>query len=436
MTGAWGAGYRRSMQTEGGSAELGLQYWEMVLSVVQGPYQGREFTFTADTVTAGKAPQNDIPLPDETVSRRHLEIVREGRGYLLRDLGSTNGTFLDGSEIREAFLRSGAQVTCGQTRFRFRAVERRVEVTPWEGGPFEGLVGESAAIRRVFGQVRAVAPLDLTVVLEGEEGSGRRSLAAALHRRSALRESPLHLVDCGALPPGRIEAALLQPGVGALDSREGGTVVIVEPWEIPMPLQGQVAEAIRNRQTPPPAAVAGGSVPRGARRIVAVTARPLDEELARGRLDPELHAVLDRVRIAVPSLRSRPEDGAPALATHLEARGAGRGPALHKEVDRLLGLAAGAGWPGNLRGLLQLGDALVGLTPEAEGGVAGEAPLAATFSREDSFGDAKARFVEEFERRYVAWLLAEHEGNVSRAARAADMDRKHLHRLLKRYGHR
>jgi DNA-binding NtrC family response regulator len=435
------------MKAEGSDTEPGFRYLEMVLTVVQGPYQGRELTFTGDVVTAGKSPENDIPLPDETVSRRHLEIVREGRGFLLRDMGSTNGTFLDGSEIREAFLRNGAQVTLGQTRFRFRAVERRVAAPPWEEGDFDGLVGRSPEMRQAFGLVRAVAPTGLTVVIEGPEGSGRRSLARVLHQRSALRSAPLVVVNCAELPAARLEAALLAPEGGALGRRHGGTVLLLEPWELPAALQGPLAEAIRSRRSPSSSTGKAKEVPPGVRRLVAVTSRPLRDELARGRLDPELHAVLDRVVVKLPPLASRPGEAALVAESWLAQEGVRLLPFVHRQLEWLLSLGEAAGWPGNLRGLRAQVDALVGRLGgsggqahgagglvQGLGAPSGESGL--PFDQSLSFGEQKGRWVEDFERQYVAWLMQLHRGNVSRAARAADMDRKHLHRLLKRHGHR
>lgn len=434
------------MQTEGSTASAAeLSYWEMVLTVVQGPYKGRELTFISDSITAGKAPQNDIHLLDETVSRHHLEIVREGRSYLLRDLGSTNGTFLDGSEIREAYLRTGAQVTLGQTRFKFRAVERRVPVAPWQGGPFEGLWGECSEMRRVFGMIQAVAPLGLTVVLEGEEGSGRRSLAGVLHHLSPLASAPLVVLDCGELPLEQAESALLRPGVGVLDSRGGGTVVLLEPWEIPPNLQGAVAEAIRCRQVPESPGGRSRAASSEDRRIVAATSRFLEDELARGRLSRELFSVLDRVHIRIPPLSERPGDARILLEHFLVAGGVPMDAVPRERLEDLLEAGEAAGFPGNLRALRLQAEAMArrllqggqGLSTGIRGGARGEVLVPdLAFDEGATFGESKQRWVVAFERAFVAWLLEQHGGNVSRASRSADMDRKHLHRLLKRYGHR
>ena len=80
------------------------------LVVVRGAQRGREFIIARDVIRVGKSEDNDLTLNEETVSRTHFEIVRDVKGYLLRDLHSTNGTFLDGAEVREAYIRSGSLI--------------------------------------------------------------------------------------------------------------------------------------------------------------------------------------------------------------------------------------------------------------------------------------------------------------------------------------
>lgn len=423
---------RSDVEPDSPSKRPSFRYWEMLITVVRGPYKGREFVFTTDVVTLGKAPQNDIPLPDETVSRQHMEIQRDAKGYLLRDLGSTNGTFLDGAEIREAFLRNGSQVTVGETRFRFRAVQRRVRTEPFHQDNLDGLVGTGEAMHRAFGLASAVAPLDVMVLILGESGTGRRSLAQVIHRRSALQTLPFALVDCGGEPTARLEKLLFHSRTGALVRVEGGTVALLEPWELPPGLQGRVAEAIRRRRSPLSAGPM--SPPGGGQRFVALSSRDLQSEVDRGRMDEQLCATLDRVRIDLPPLRERPEDLSGLLASFLADLGS-EGTAVGDRVAAALGgMGSCMRWEGNVATLRQAVVAFSAL-PEDQALDVLEitAPDPLTFDPERSFGQNKGRWVETFERRYLEWLLERHGGNVSRAARSADMDRKHLHRLLKRY---
>src|SRR4051812_9248557 len=93
------------------------------LVLIRGPQRGREFVIARDVIRVGKSEDNDLMIPEETVSRSHFEIVRDAKGYLLRDLHSTNGTFLDGAEVREAYIRAGSVITAGTVQLKFQPYE-------------------------------------------------------------------------------------------------------------------------------------------------------------------------------------------------------------------------------------------------------------------------------------------------------------------------
>lgn len=98
-----------------------------VLLVASGPDRGKEILVTGNRFRCGKSPDNDLVIADETVSRYHFEVVEEESGYLVRDVGSTNGTIVDGARIREAYLRSGATVTAGRVRIQVRLPSERAK---------------------------------------------------------------------------------------------------------------------------------------------------------------------------------------------------------------------------------------------------------------------------------------------------------------------
>src|SRR3954454_2713489 len=117
------------------------------LVVIKGAQRGTEFVITGDVIRIGKAPENDLVLADETVSRVHFEIVRDAKGYLVRDLKSTNGTFLDGAEIKEAYIRAGSVVSAGAAQIKFQPFEERIEIFPSEKEALGELVGKSTKMR-------------------------------------------------------------------------------------------------------------------------------------------------------------------------------------------------------------------------------------------------------------------------------------------------
>src|SRR5579883_2191751 len=120
----------------------GLQLSRCKLIVLGGSQKGKELIVEGDVVLRiGKAEGNDLVLPEETVSRFHLEILRQGTDYLVRDLDSTNGTFVDGSRIREAYVRPGSIIRAGTVPIRFVPYEERVEILPSEKNRLGDLVG-------------------------------------------------------------------------------------------------------------------------------------------------------------------------------------------------------------------------------------------------------------------------------------------------------
>ena len=154
------------------------------LLVLSGPDRGREKTIEADLFRIGKSRDNDLVLADETVSRTHCEIVREPKGYLLRDMGSTNGTLLDGAEIKEAWLKPGAVITIGKVELKVRPFSERIEMLPSEADRFGEVVGSGVRMREIFGLLERLGPTDATVLIGGETGTGKDVLARAIHGSS------------------------------------------------------------------------------------------------------------------------------------------------------------------------------------------------------------------------------------------------------------
>jgi DNA-binding NtrC family response regulator len=425
------------------------------LVVIKGPQRGTEFVIAGDVIRVGKAGENDLEITDETVSRVHFEIVRDAKGYLLRDLKSTNGTFLDGAEIKEAYIRAGSVVGAGAVELKFTPFEERIEILPSEKEALGEMVGRSASMREIFGLIERIAPTDATVLIEGETGTGKDMIARALHQLSKRSGAPFIVVDCGAVAGTLIESELfghekgsftgaVAARQGAFELASGGTVFLDELGELSLDLQPKLLRVLEQREL---RKVGGSKTLKVDLRVIAATRKDLRSEVEKGKFREDLYFRLNVVPITAPSLRERRED-IPLLLDHFLTKLAPPGQPPLVLADSTRAALMGHDWPGNVRELrnvieraLALGtDPSVLVSPLGDGPARASSPaghsgeLPAEFEAGLSFRDTKEKWNEAFERRYLTWLLRRAEGNISKAARDADMDRKYLHKLIRKYG--
>ncbi len=430
-----------------------LELPRCALVLLSGPDRGREQTIDREVFRIGKSADNDLVLPDETVSRHHCEIIRESRGYLLRDLGSTNGTLLDGAEIREAYVKPGAIITVGKVELKVRPFAERIELLPSESTRFGEAAGRSIPMREIFGLLERLAPTDATVLLTGETGTGKDVLARSIHASSPRAGRPFLVVDCGAVVASLIESELFghEKGSftgasaqrqGAFELANGGTLFLDEIGELPLDLQPKLLRALEQRAF---RRVGGSKEIRVDIRVIAATKRNLEMEVERGKFREDLFFRLAVVPIEVPPLRERREDVPLLIETLLAGLSDGAEEPLTISTDARDALVA-HDWPGNvreLRNVLERAAYIARATGETQVRLSG-VPFAGKpggwdtsgmppFDANKSYRQCKSEWEEVFEKRYVAWLLDRNEGNISAAAREADMDRKYLHKLAKKH---
>jgi DNA-binding NtrC family response regulator len=427
------------MASAGSAPALLIQ--RVKLTVIEGPDAGRALTLEQDPVSVGSLPESSLPLTDRTVSRRHALILRQPAGYLLRDLGSTNGTSVNGVPVKEAFLPEGALLAFGGTRVRFSLEAERVEVRPSAATRFGELLGESARMREVFGILERVAPTGVTVLIRGETGTGKELVARALHAGSSRRGGPLVVFDCGAVPPNLMESELFghergaftgatAPRTGALEQAHGGTLFLDEVGELSPELQPKLLRVLETREVK---RVGGNRMARVDIRLVAATHRDLPAEVRSGRFREDLYFRLAVVSLELPPLRDRPGD-IPLLADHfLRTLGAelGLGPPPPLSPEALARLRTHS-WPGNVRELrnaLQAALAMGGgrpITPAElvfPGAPASPPPPA-----------SGASSLADVERATIAETLRATGGNRKQAARVLGIAVSTLHEKIKRYG--
>ncbi len=417
------------------------------LVVIEGPDAGRAARLERACVL-GTDPASDLVLSDDRVSRRHLEVrPSEGR-FALRDLGSRNGTFYEGSRVTEAIVGVGATLKLGRTFVRIAPLPEPVELPPSQSRRFGELVGESLALREVFAVLELAARSDVTVLLEGETGTGKELAARGLHDHGARRRGPFVAIDCAALPETLVESELFghvrgaftgarSARDGAFVRADGGTLFLDELDSIGPAVQARLLRAVEERAVRP---VGSDAERRVDVRLVAASRSDLSALVAAGTFRADLFYRLSVVRVRIPPLRERREDVAPIAKELLVRRGMREpGPIGGANLDRLFA----HDWPGNARELRNAIDRALALSPGAASfaelrvqisGAAGEADDPLAVRTDLPFAEAKQRVLDAFVRRYVGDLLARHDGNLSAAAREAGLDRKHLRHLADEHG--
>jgi len=461
-----------------------------ILQSVDDPTQ--EWSFDKEEVKIGSMDDNDVVISDDTVSRYHCRIAQEDTGYVLVDQRSTNGTFINKVRVREAFLKPGSIVSVGQSQLRFNAREEEVQIIPSTRDRCAGLIGGNSRMREIYSIIEKIAPTATTVVIDGETGTGKEVVAQAIHSLSPRSRNDLVVFDCGAVPPNLIESELfghekgsftgaMMTRQGLFEQADGGTLFLDELGELPIDLQPKLLRALEQREVRRVGSTKASKVDV---RIIAATNRNLEDEVRAGRFRQDLFYRLSVVRLHLPSLRERADD-IPLLVNHFLETGSYNSPrAGGRKVGSIAPEAMTAlqnyPWPGNVRELVNVIERAVSFcdsealglsdlpdyvrtakvsqanirrestaggghrraTTQGTGGnpVVPMSPTAPTPTPPEelmaegvTFKDAKERWVAAFERDYILQLLRRNNGNISHAARAADIDRKYFRKLMKKY---
>src|SRR5512143_391178 len=315
---------------------------------------------------------------------------------------------------------------------------------------FHNLVGKSAPMKEVYQLLEQAAKLEITVLLNGETGTGKELAARAIHYHSARKERRFVAVNCGALPSELIESELFGHAKGSFtgavgakpglfEEAEGGTIFLDEIGELPLAVQVKLNRVLQEKEV----RRVGDNRPTQVNvRVIAATHRDLKAEAAAGRFREDLFYRVNVFPVLLPALRDRRED-IPLLATHFLEKHAS---ALRKEISGVepdaLRALTGYTWPGNVRELenaveravavastskIELRDLPPDVKSTQEGAIPGE--VLAKMPYREAVDLARDRVSRD----YLTALMREHDGNVTHAAQRAGMERESLHRLLKRY---
>ena len=440
-----------------------------VLRVVAGPDAGRSIDIAPNhpsRVLVGQSGSADFSLRDREVSRRHFALdIADGR-LRLSDLGSKNGTRVNGVIVVEVLLDGGERVDLGATSIAVERAERAPEVPLSTASGFGRVVGASPAMRRLYPLCERIAASNVPVVIEGETGTGKEVMAESLHEMGSRASGPFAVFDCTAVPPNLMESALFGHERGAFtgatelrrgvfEEANGGTLLIDEIGDLDIELQAKLLRALDRSEV---RRIGGKSWIRTDVRVLAATRRDLDQEVAAGRFREDLFYRLAVARIELPPLRHRAGDIA-LLARTFWSRLAS--PSEQEPAGWVARLEAYP-WPGNVRELynavarrVALGDlgdmhsaGLTGTGPlssfaSTPAAAVEEAPasmsapaapasddMGSVLSEGLPFPRAREKLLKIFERRYFEDVLRRHGGNVARAAAASGIARRYF-QLLK-----
>ena len=388
----------------------------------------------------------DLVLVDPQVSRRHAELTAVPEGVRIKDLGSTNGTWWQGTRVGEVVVPSGATVQFGETPVRISAADA-IALPPSDADHFGAMAGRSVAMRELFAVLEMASPTDATVLIEGESGTGKELAARAIHEASSRAVGAFVVVDCSAISENLIDSHLFghvrgaftgadRERKGAFVEASGGTLFLDELGELPIAAQAKLLRALEAQTVQPVGADRPIQVDT---RVVAATHRDLARMVAAKQFRFDLFYRLAVVHVALPPLRERLEDLPHLIGTFYRTRGAEVGPIDGDNLERMRRHA----WPGNvreLRNVLERAWALSGpsarfrdlrlwLDPNAA-----QPQLSEVIDTALPFKEAKERWNDHFERRYVAMVFTTNASNVTRAAEHAGLSRRHFRELLYKHG--
>ena len=426
-----------------------VNYSKVRVTVSQGPDQGVTRELVGDTLRVGSSSDNDLALTDNTVSRHHCAIEPLASGVRIRDEGSMNGIFIGGLRVFDAVVSGNAQVRLGDTVLTVEPLSEVVAREQAVAERFCNMIGRSPRMRELFADLARIAPSDVTVLIEGETGSGKELVAESVHMASLRAQGPLVVFDCSAVAPTLAESELFghergaftgavsaRPGV--FEQADGGSIFLDELGELPKDLQPKLLRVLERREVR--RLGSQRTIPVDV-RLIAATNRNLAAEVQRGNFREDLYFRLAAAHVRVPPLRDRMED-LPLLVEHFLSRTKPRRN-LTDIPPQVWTMFNAHRWPGNVRELWNAVQRF-SVTPErilssdfSDSGSSGNRdsrPPVVDAATLQALPVARREASEAFERSYLEALLRRTDGNMQRAAAVAEVSRQMVQKLMRKYG--
>jgi DNA-binding NtrC family response regulator len=401
------------------------------------------FAVDDEPLVIGRAGQAGTLLPDDRLSRSHCSVSATASGWIIRDLGSRNGTFVDGAAIRGEITASAPRVVRAADTILIPCpdVSTFVPTTTLDG------VVIGARMRDALSAIDRAATGGETLLLAGESGTGKELAARRFHERGPYAGGPFVAVNCATIPQGLAERLLFGAKKGAysgatadvighLRAADGGVLFLDEGAELDLQVQAKLLRAIETREVVALGATQGTKV---ALRICLATHVPLRRAVSEGRFRADLYHRIAPPEVTLPSLRDRLDEMAQHMVAEIAATATGLAPQA-----KLVEACMLRPWPGNVRELRrQMRDAASRavaehadrVRPEHLSPSAGQ-PLGPPSSRPAPVAAAVRPYVrhaQELTREAVERALAANDGNVSRAARSLGLQRTQLYREIARH---
>ena len=301
---------------------------------------------------------------------------------------------------------------------------------------FEGLIGESPEMKKVFELIKIVAPQDTTVMIRGESGTGKELIARAIHMNSPRKYYPIIPVNCGAFTETLLESELFGHEKGAftgaqyrrkgkIEMANGGTLFLDEVGSISPKMQVELLRVIESKQF---TRVGGNEIVKVDFRLISATNENLEKLVEEGKFREDLYYRLNVFTIYVPPLRERRGD-IPILANYFVQKFARQmNKPILKISDEAMEILLNHSWPGNVRELENAIERamVVGKPPEIK-----PSDLPFHLEKVNSF---ETDSLEEVEKNHIQRVLKKYDWNISKAATALNIDRVTLYNKIKKYG--
>ena len=402
---------------------------------------GEHTQLVREPAVLGSADGALLRIVDPTVSRLHAEIAWRDSMPWIRDLGSRNGTVVDGVRVDAAQLGARTTLRLGETVVDARLADEEEQVPLWPVESFGPLWGATPAMREAFARLARIARSDATALILGETGTGKELAARAIHDASARAKGPFITVDCTSVPDTLFESELFghargaftgatSAREGAIEAADGGTLFLDEVGELPLSMQPKLLRALEQKMV----RRVGESQHRTIDvRFIGATHRNLAELVGQGAFREDLYFRLAVLPVELPPLRQRRADIS-LLATRFFPAGA------REATPELLAWMMEQPWRGNVRELRNFVERAMALGPKEARAIAGPVRAAPVDDLlpppaiDRPFKDVRDEWMTHLEREYVRGWLDRTGGNLTAAADAMGLNRTYVHRLVKKHG--